>query len=192
MNEEELNRVKRIKRDFVGYGDLGEQDFLFVIQKALEATSRDFPLRTLQKHMKKWRQLHFPASRRESELQCVLGASEEVGELCHAVLKARQGIRGFDSASKRRECVRDAVGDTVIFLMGVCDANGWQMQEIIEETMDKVLARGTKYSGKGSEEDDKDDDEDDDEDDEYEVICSDCGDVHECDDQGEGDDDDDD
>lgn len=71
----------------------------------------------------------------------VLGAVEEVGELAHCFLKRSQGIRGMDDPAVFDEKARDAVGDTVIYLLNLCNAEGWRMSEIIQETAEVVLKR---------------------------------------------------
>ena len=71
----------------------------------------------------------------------LLGAMEEMGELTHCVLKRLQGIRGYDDDKKFEAEASDAVADTVIYLMGVCDAFGWKMQEVVERTVNEVITR---------------------------------------------------
>jgi hypothetical protein len=39
------------------------------------------------------------------------------------------------------EKLKDAIGDTVVFLMGVCDCYGWRLSEILETTSTEVLKR---------------------------------------------------
>jgi NTP pyrophosphatase (non-canonical NTP hydrolase) len=72
----------------------------------------------VQGESREWRAEAYPETR-GIELQA-LGVAEEAGELCHAVLKYRQGIRGYDRM-KTREEVADAIGDIFIYACGVAD-----------------------------------------------------------------------
>lgn len=69
----------------------------------------------------------------------LLGMVEEIGELAHAYLKQAQGIRGTDHELEAKQ--KDAVADIMIFCADFCNKKGWNMQEIIEEVLPKVLAR---------------------------------------------------
>lgn len=51
----------------------------------------------------------------------ILGCIEEVGELAHSYLKAKQGIRG--TPEEHDAAGRDAIGDIVVYLLGVISAN---------------------------------------------------------------------
>lgn len=71
----------------------------------------------LQTEVYKWQVYNFgvpPAS------HLALGVCEEIGELCHAVLKMEQDIRG--SKEKHLADIKDAVGDASIFLMNLCSS----------------------------------------------------------------------
>lgn len=91
-----------------------------------------------QELIKKWNDHNFP----ETELwHKVLGLSEEVGELSHAVLKRDQGIRkdrDYDSE------IKDAVGDIFLFLAGFCTIEGISMQECVELAWDEIKDRDWK------------------------------------------------
>lgn len=97
-------------------------------------------LKQIQTELDAWRVANFGKPNAHHQL---MGMVEEVGELSHALLKWEQGIRGYDEA-KAKEEMRDAVGDIVIFAMGLCDVYGWSMQDIIEETSAHVLKRDWK------------------------------------------------
>ena len=74
--------------------------------------------------------------------QPLLGALEELGELAHAHLKEEQGIRG--SSEKHIADAKDAVGDTVIYLMDYCNRRGWSFAEILADTCESVWQRDWK------------------------------------------------
>jgi NTP pyrophosphatase (non-canonical NTP hydrolase) len=95
-------------------------------------------LNTLQVKMQKWRRAAYPDTA-TVELQA-LGVAEEVGELCHAVLKFKQGIRGYDY-NKTREEVEDAIGDIIIYAMGVADRFDINMEDALVKTVDHVISR---------------------------------------------------
>jgi NTP pyrophosphatase (non-canonical NTP hydrolase) len=71
-----------------------------------------------------------------------MGLVEEVGELSHALLKQKQGIRG--SADDHEAAAKDAVGDIVIFLANLCSARGWDMDQIVIDTLAEVVGRDWK------------------------------------------------
>lgn len=91
---------------------------------------------TLQSRLHLWRQRNFPSADAEQQL---LGVVEEVGELAHAVLKRKQGIRG--TTVKHDADIEDAVGDILIFLAGFCSYEGINMQYIYEFTANQVMQR---------------------------------------------------
>lgn len=90
----------------------------------------------LQDEHIKWVEHNFP---RRDRVDHILGAMEELGELAHAHLKMRLGIRG--SHEEKRAQAADAVGDVIIFLCGYCSDMGFNLQEIMEKTWDKVKQR---------------------------------------------------
>ena len=71
--------------------------------------------------------------------QPLLGVVEEVGELAHAHLKGVHGIRGTTAEMDAK--AKDAVADVVIFMADYCNARGWDMEDLLEETFDRVMAR---------------------------------------------------
>lgn len=72
----------------------------------------------------------------------LLGVSEEVGELSHAHLKMLQGIRITPELFQAK--ARDAIGDIIIFLMDYCNAKGWELEDIVQETWNQVKWRDWK------------------------------------------------
>jgi len=72
----------------------------------------------------------------------LLGIAEEVGELCHAFLKAEQGIRG--TPEEHREAMIDAVGDIMVYLADFCNRNNINLEVATADTWDKVSFRDWK------------------------------------------------
>ena len=93
-------------------------------------------LKKLQKEMAEWQNLNFPG--REPWMP-LLGVGEEVGELNHAYLKMRQGIRG--NSEEHQAAMIDAVGDTIIFLMNFCSDVGIDVEDALLTTWREVQKR---------------------------------------------------
>jgi NTP pyrophosphatase (non-canonical NTP hydrolase) len=74
--------------------------------------------------------------------RALLGAMEELGELAHAHLKEEQGIRG--TTAKHEEDAKDAVADTVIYLIDYCNLRGWDFEALLMETWSRVSQRDWK------------------------------------------------
>lgn len=68
----------------------------------------------------------------------LLGLQEEVGELSHAVLKRRQGIRMNEDHDAQEI---DAIGDIFIYLCDYCNLNGLNFSKCVRETWEKVEQR---------------------------------------------------
>ena len=92
----------------------------------------------LQSVIRRWSDESFGVG---SSWHKLLGVMEEVGELCHHVLKREQGIRVDQN---HNEEVKDAVGDIVIYLMDFCAREGISLEECIETTWTKVQQRTKK------------------------------------------------
>ena len=86
--------------------------------------------RELQSQVGRWSQQNFPDGK---PYQPLLGATEELGELAHAHLKAEQGIRGGEDHAAAKV---DAVADVVI-----CARNGIDMDNAVTSTWEKVRRR---------------------------------------------------
>lgn len=69
----------------------------------------------------------------------LLGAVEELGELCHTYLKAEQGIRA--GADGWKENAADCVADTIIFLASFCNTHGIVMQHAVDDAWSEVSQR---------------------------------------------------
>lgn len=99
----------------------------------------------LQVQVDKWARKNFGEHVGPVELKgyrCLLGVSEEVGELCHAHLKAEQKIR--NPSNNNREDAQDAIGDIIIYLMDYCAARGFDLSTCIIKAWNKVKDRDWK------------------------------------------------
>lgn len=77
---------------------------------------------TLVRERDEWVATNFPPY--EGEVpgnDSLLGCIEELGELAHAHLKAKQGIRG--STEEHDAAAKDAIGDLVVYLLGIISAH---------------------------------------------------------------------
>jgi len=92
-------------------------------------------LARLQAEVDAWAQRNFGV---RPAWQPLVGIMEELGELAHAHLKAAQGIRRDEDHDAG---ARDAVGDIVIYVADYCNAAGYNLEEIVNETWAKVRQR---------------------------------------------------
>lgn len=95
-----------------------------------------FDLRRIQREHKKWSARNFGED--VPTWHPLLGVVEEIGELCHAHLKEAQGIRTNEDHIAN---AKDAVGDTVIYLIDYCNRRGFDFADILLETWKQVRAR---------------------------------------------------
>ncbi len=97
----------------------------------------------IQEEVKEWIKHNFPNSQAEDPL---IGMMEELGELSHAFLKAKQCIRsGADPhAQDLPNKARDAIGDLMIFTIHFCILQGWNLQTILSDTWSQVKKRDWK------------------------------------------------
>jgi len=93
----------------------------------------------LQNAVHFWEQTNFGTVEGHDHL---LGLMEEVGELAHAHLKARQGIRG--SAESHRVAKIDAIGDILIYLLNYCAAEDISLADALLTTWNTVRQRDWK------------------------------------------------
>jgi NTP pyrophosphatase (non-canonical NTP hydrolase) len=113
--------------------------FMSLNQKALknswQSTGPATDIDKIQQQQKLWAEYNFPEN---DDIDQFLGVVEEVGELAHAILKLRQGIRlGEDHRAKEK----DAIGDILIFLLGYCNDSNLNLLEILENTWGIVVKR---------------------------------------------------
>lgn len=95
-------------------------------------------LNKLQKEVKEWTGRNFPNA---EPVDPVLGVAEEIGELCHAILKMKQGIRMSEGHHYN---AIDAIGDIVIYLADVCNKYNWDLDTCIEIAWNEVKKRDWK------------------------------------------------
>ena len=95
-------------------------------------------LRKLQEEQREWSEHNFG---KHPAWQPLLGAVEELGELAHAHLKESQGIRTSESHTDN---AKDAVADIVIYLADYCSTRGFDFEEIVFDTWEKVKRRDWK------------------------------------------------
>jgi len=90
----------------------------------------------LQAQMKVWQAHNFPG---REEWKPLLGVGEELGELNHAFLKLKQGIRG--TPEQHRAKMKDAIGDLLIFLADFCNSQDLNMTDCMITTWCDVKKR---------------------------------------------------
>ncbi len=76
-----------------------------------------------------------------THLLMALGVCEEAGELDHAILKHEQGVRGYDDENYFHTQLQDAIGDTGVYLMELCQEMGWNFETILKGVAQHVLDR---------------------------------------------------
>ncbi len=103
---------------------------------SLDDLRRCEPLSQIQHEIKIWSAYNFPDNTEEHPR---LGMVEELGELHHAVLKAKQGIRG--TAEEHLAAEKDALADLMIYLLDYCNQRGFDAQDILAETWHRVRQR---------------------------------------------------
>lgn len=98
-------------------------------------------LRTMQAEHKAWALYNFGE---RSWQDPFMGMVEELGELAHAKLKQKQGIRG--TYEEHESAAKDSVGDFMIYLSDFCNTQDppWDLEEIIETTWNHVKQRDWK------------------------------------------------
>jgi NTP pyrophosphatase (non-canonical NTP hydrolase) len=95
-----------------------------------------FDFEQLQLEQELWQEMNFPNS---GIHECFYGVVEEIGELSHALLKMDQGIRG--TKQEHTAEAKDAVGDIVIYLAGLCNKRGINLQSAVETAWREVKQR---------------------------------------------------
>lgn len=105
--------------------------------KKNEQWKRAMGLKTVQAEAWLWLLRNFPTTTPEEQF---LGVVEEVGELSHAILKNKQGIR--QNSKVTDDDMKDAVGDIMIYLINYCNMMDWDLMEIVQDVwVDEVNKR---------------------------------------------------
>lgn len=94
----------------------------------------------IQKIHKEWADRNF-GSEGDGTLT-LLGIQEELGELTHAHLKAKQGIRG--TQEQHFDAKVDAVADIMLYLLDYCNRQGIDAYKALVQTAHKVWQRDWK------------------------------------------------
>jgi NTP pyrophosphatase (non-canonical NTP hydrolase) len=92
-------------------------------------------LKCIQLEQLEWQKRNFPTN---TQMEPLLGIVEEVGELCHAVLKQHQGIRINED---HEAAIKDAIGDIMIYMLGYCNLLNYDLEKILAETWKQVKER---------------------------------------------------
>ncbi len=99
-------------------------------------------LNELQGKLKRWQEENFDEDCTGPEWMA-LGATEELGEVCHIIVKAKQRIRqhqaGLDDNSLNE--LADGVADTVIYLIQLCSHLGIDFGKTLFYTAETVMQR---------------------------------------------------
>jgi NTP pyrophosphatase (non-canonical NTP hydrolase) len=90
----------------------------------------------LQREVNIWARRNFPKA---EPVDPLIGLVEELGELAHAHLKRKQGIRS--GPERYKIAAADAIGDIIIYLADYCATNSFDLQACVEETWERVQKR---------------------------------------------------
>lgn len=91
---------------------------------------------------KEWSTYNFPPEKRTDEMMRD-GMLEELGELAHARLKFKQGIRGM-TEEKYEELSKDCIADLFVFMVAYSTARGWDFGQLVAEVWERVRTRDWK------------------------------------------------
>lgn len=94
-----------------------------------------------QSRLARWQRENFGP---QPLVNMALGVAEEAGELCHAVLKNAQGIRGMSDPEAFLEAAGDAIADTAIYLMQLSTSLGLDFGTLVHQTIADVTQRSWK------------------------------------------------
>lgn len=104
-----------------------------------------FTFQKLQEELQKWQNHNFPGRKWNKPY---MGMVEELGELSHGLLKQEQNIRG--SYEEHEEKIKDSVADLIVFAADFCNARGYNLEKLMEETWNSVKTRDwVKYPKNG-------------------------------------------
>lgn len=89
-----------------------------------------------QSLVNRWSDYNFPKAEAWEPL---VGACEELGELCHAYLKQHQGIRG--TRAEHMVAKSDAVGDVLVYLAHYGKLNNLNLAECASSAWNEIKDR---------------------------------------------------
>jgi len=118
-----------------------EGDEYYAMQERTTITAIN-ALNELQGKLKQWQERNFDDDCTGPEWMA-LGAAEELGEVSHIIVKAKQRIRQHQAGldDKSLEELADGVADTVIYLMQLCSHLGISFGNALFLTADTVMKR---------------------------------------------------
>jgi NTP pyrophosphatase (non-canonical NTP hydrolase) len=93
-------------------------------------------LAILQIEVGLWARKNFPKA---EPIDPFLGMVEELGELAHAKLKMKQGIRG--TPLEHQANIEDSIADLFIFAADYCERNNLNLDTIVTRTWNQVKQR---------------------------------------------------
>jgi NTP pyrophosphatase (non-canonical NTP hydrolase) len=98
-------------------------------------------INAIQKQQSDWSNYNFPLRPGHSRDvdDPLLGMMEEMGELSHAILKKKQGIRG--TPEQHEAAAKDAVADLFVFMLDLATRRGWTLGDVIVDTWADVRTR---------------------------------------------------
>lgn len=99
-------------------------------------------LNELQGKLAEWQTMNFKSEDCAPHWMA-LGVAEEVGEICHVILKSRQKIREFQDGldSKAKAKLADGIGDAVVYMMQLCTKTGLSFAQVVFEIAEEVMKR---------------------------------------------------
>jgi len=100
-----------------------------------------------QKELADWEKKNF-GRHDDDVMRLSLGMAEEVGEICHHVMKGTQKIRGGINGLNNDE-IADGVADTLIYGMQLLTRLDMDAEEEIAKVIEKVLQRDWKKNPEG-------------------------------------------
>lgn len=102
-------------------------------------------LNVMQIEHRSWALKNFGSDRQSDDP--LIGITEELGELCHAHLKTKQGIRTNENHYENKV---DALADMVIYMLDYCNLENIDLEEAIKRTWSDVRKRDwTKHKANG-------------------------------------------
>lgn len=124
-----------------GFGDVTDikvngQEIVLIGDKSTSKPYEPSSLAKIQFELKSWQKHNFP---NRDNWEPAMGIAEESGELCHAVLKRHQGIRG--TPEEHKAAIKDAVADIIIYCADLANAEGFSLEATVSEVWLKVKQR---------------------------------------------------